>query len=145
VRAIVQRVSRAAVRVGGETVGEIGPGLLVFLGVHGDDTESEAAAIADKIANLRVLADDDGRMNRSVLSSGGGVLVVSQFTLYADTRRGRRPSFIAAATPETAEPLVDAVGARLAGLGIPTAGGVFGAHMEVELTNDGPVTLILES
>jgi D-tyrosyl-tRNA(Tyr) deacylase len=145
VRAVVQRVSRASVRVSGEIVGEIWHGLLVLVGVHRDDGEAEAGQIADKIANLRIFPDDDGKMNRSVLEAGGAVLVVSQFTLYGDTRRGRRPSFVDAAPPEAAQPLVDLVTGRLRDLGISTAQGVFGAHMEVELTNDGPVTILVET
>jgi D-tyrosyl-tRNA(Tyr) deacylase len=142
---LVQRVLRAAARVEGELVGEIGPGLLVFVGVRTDDSDADAAAVADKVANLRIFPDDDGKMNRSVLETGGAVLVVSQFTLYADTRRGRRPSFVDAAPPPGAESLVNAVSARLAERGVPTSGGVFGAHMHVELTNDGPVTLMLDT
>ena len=144
-RVVVQRVSRAAVRVDGATVGEIGPGLLALVGVHTDDTDADALHVADKIANLRIFADDEGKMNRSVLESGGSVLVVSQFTLYGDARKGRRPSFVAAAAPEGAEPLVRAVAARLEELGVRTESGRFGAHMEVELTNDGPVTILVET
>jgi D-tyrosyl-tRNA(Tyr) deacylase len=118
---------------------------MVLVGVHSSDTEAEAAALADKVANMRILADDDGKMNRSILDAGGEVLLVSQFTLYGDTRKGRRPSFVDAAAAETAEPLVRAVADRMAGLGLRTAGGRFGAHMEVELTNDGPVTILVET
>jgi D-tyrosyl-tRNA(Tyr) deacylase len=144
VRALIQRVSRASVSVDTDVVSEIGPGLLVLVGVREADSEGKAVALADKIANLRIFADDEGKMNRSVLDTGGDVLVVSQFTLYGDTRKGRRPSFVEAAAPEVAEPLVRAVADRLAGLGLRTAGGRFGAHMHVELTNDGPVALIVE-
>jgi D-tyrosyl-tRNA(Tyr) deacylase len=142
---VIQRVSQASVRVDGALVSEIGPGLLVLLGVHVSDGPDEAAKVADKIANLRIFADDHGKMNRSLLEAGGTALVVSQFTLYGDTRKGRRPSFVQAASPEAAEPLVEAVAARLGELGVPTAGGTFGAHMEVELTNDGPVTILIET
>jgi len=147
----VQRVTRAAVRVEGEVVGVVGqpgePGLCVLLGVTHDDTEVEARWIADKVANLRILRDPDdadATMERSVLDLGGSVLVVSQFTLYGDARKGRRPSWLDAARPEDAEPLVDAVVARLEELGVPTATGVFGADMQVELVNDGPVTIWVE-
>ena len=144
-RALIQRVSRAAVHVDDDLVSEIGHGLLVLVGVHQKDGEWEAHRTAEKIAHLRVFSDDAGQMNLSVLDIGAEVLVVSQFTLYADTRRGRRPSFVDAASPEVAEPLVRALAERLSGLGIQTATGVFGAHMDVELTNDGPVTLLIES
>jgi D-aminoacyl-tRNA deacylase len=144
-RALVQRVARAAVHVDGDLVSEIGHGLLVLVGVHTSDREWEAHRVAEKIAHLRVFNDDADQMNLSVLDIGGEVLVVSQFTLYGDTKRGRRPSFVDAARPEVAEPLVTAVADRLSGLGIVTASGVFGAHMDVELTNDGPVTLLIET
>jgi D-tyrosyl-tRNA(Tyr) deacylase len=144
VRAVVQRVTRARVRVGGETVGEIGPGLLVLVGAAADDGDADAGALADKLAGLRVFPDDEGRMNRSVVEAGGSVLVVSQFTLLGDLRRGRRPSFTEAAPPESAEPLVDAVTEHLRKAGVPCATGRFRAHMEVELVNDGPVTLVME-
>lgn len=143
-RAVVQRVTRAAVRVDGETVGEIGRGLLILVGAAADDGPADAAALADKLAGLRIFPDDEGRMNRSVLEAGGAALVVSQFTLFGDVRRGRRPSFTAAAAPESAEPLVDLVVAHLEQAGVPCATGRFGAHMDVELLNDGPVTLVLE-
>ena len=143
-RAVVQRVSRARVRVAGETVGEIGRGLLVLVGAAAGDTPADAVALADKLAGLRIFPDDEGRMNRSVAEAGGAVLVVSQFTLLADLRRGRRPSFTEAAPPEEAEPLVDAVAEHLGRAGVPCAAGRFRAHMEVELLNDGPVTLVLE-
>lgn len=144
-RAVVQRVSKASVRVDGRTVGDIGSGLLVLVGVHRDDASRDAVYVAEKVANLRVFPDDEGKMNLSVLDVGGAVLVVSQFTLYADTQRGRRPSFVDAAPPEIAEPFVEAVVARLDELGVLTARGSFGAHMEVELTNDGPVTILVET
>jgi len=141
---VVQRVAWARVRVEGEKVGEIGPGLLVLVGAAAGDTAADAAALADKLAGLRIFPDDEGRMNRSVDEAGGAVLVVSQFTLLGDLRRGRRPSFTAAAPPEEAEPLVDAVAEHLRRAGVPCATGRFRAHMEVELLNDGPVTLVLE-
>jgi D-tyrosyl-tRNA(Tyr) deacylase len=131
--------------VAGDVVASVGPGFVVLVGVHTDDTADDAVRIADKIGHLRVFADDDGKMNRSVVDVGGSVLVVSQFTLYGDTRRGRRPSFIDAARPEAAEPLVEAVADRLREQGVHTATGTFGAHMEVALTNDGPVTILVES
>lgn len=146
-RALVQRVTRAAVHVDGAVVGVVDRGLCVLLGVTHDDTPDDARWVADKLANLRVFpdaADEATAMERSVLDVGGGVLVVSQFTLYGDARKGRRPSWTAAARPEHAEPLVDAVVARLDELGVPTATGVFGADMQVELVNDGPVTLLVE-
>jgi len=143
-RAVVQRVSWARVRVGGEAVGEIGPGLLVLVGAAAGDTPADAAALADKLAGLRIFPDDEGRMNRSVAEARGAVLVVSQFTLLGDLRRGRRPSFTEAAPPEEAEPLVDLVTEHLRRAGVPCATGRFRAHMEVELLNDGPVTLVLE-
>jgi D-aminoacyl-tRNA deacylase len=144
VRAVVQRVTRASVRVDDEIVGEIGPGLLVLVGAADGDGPEDAAALADKVAGLRVFPDDEGKMNRSVVEAGGALLVVSQFTLYGDLRRGRRPSFSAAAPPEVAEPLVDLVVSHLRQAGIPCATGRFRAHMEVALLNDGPVTLVLE-
>ncbi len=143
-RAVVQRVARAAVRVEGETVGEIGRGLLVLVGAAAGDGPADAAALADKIAGLRIFPDTEGRMNRSVVEAGGAVLVVSQFTLCGDVRRGRRPSFAAAAAPEAAEPLVDLVTERLRQAGVTCATGRFRAHMEVELCNDGPVTLVVD-
>jgi D-tyrosyl-tRNA(Tyr) deacylase len=144
VRAVVQRVAWARVRVDGEIVGEIGPGLLVLVGAAVGDTSADAAALADKLAGLRIFPDGEGRMNRSVVEAGGAVLVVSQFTLLGDLRRGRRPSFTGAAPPEEAEPLVDEVHEGLRRAGVPCATGRFRAHMEVELLNDGPVTLVLE-
>jgi D-tyrosyl-tRNA(Tyr) deacylase len=144
-RAVVQRVTRAEVRVDGAVVGAVGRGLMVLLGVGPTDTPASAAWMADRLAGLRIFADPEGRMNLSVRDVGGGVLVVSQFTLYGDATRGRRPSFVGAAPPDLARPLYEAVADALAAAGIPTARGVFGAHMEVDLVNDGPVTLILES
>lgn len=144
-RAVVQRVSRARVTVEGETTGEIGPGLLVYLGIGPDDSDLEVAWLATKLAELRVFPDDDGRFDRSVTEIAGGVLVVSQFTLYADTRRGRRPSFTDAAAPELAAPIVEAVMSALRGRGLTVAGGRFGAHMLVDAVNDGPVTIVLDS
>jgi D-tyrosyl-tRNA(Tyr) deacylase len=138
VRALVQRVSRAAVRVDGQTVGSIGAGMLVLLGVAHDDDEAACDRLADKVASLRIFADDEGRMNEA-LGDRREVLVVSQFTLYGDARKGNRPSYVAAARPEQAEPLYERFADRLG-----AARGVFGAMMEVELVNDGPVTLMLE-
>lgn len=140
----MQRVRSASVTVGAEVVGEIGQGLLVLLGVTHDDTVREAAAMAAKVWHLRVLDDDDGVMNRSAADAGAEVLVVSQFTLYGDTSRGRRPSWIAAARPEQAEPLVQATVDELRRLGASVATGRFRAEMQVALVNDGPVTVILE-
>ena len=140
----MQRVRRASVTVDGEVVGVIGPGLLALVGVTHDDGPEQAAKLASKIAHLRVFDDEAGVMNRSLLDSGGAVAVVSQFTLYGDTSRGRRPSWIEAARPEHAEPLVDAVVEELRALGLTTATGVFRADMLVERVNDGPVTLLLE-
>jgi len=144
VRALVQRVTGARVRVDGEIVGEIGAGLCVLVGVTHDDDAARAAKLAGKVANLRVFDDDEGAMNQSLLDAGGGALVVSQFTLYGDTARGRRPSWVAAARPEHAEPLIEEFGRELEALGVPVATGRFRADMQVELVNDGPVTLLLE-
>ena len=143
-RAVVQRVSRAAVRVSGATVGEIGRGLCVLLGVARGDGEDEAGRLAGKIARLRVLPDEVGRFDRSLLDTGGAALVVSQFTLLADTAKGNRPSFTEAAPPEEAEPLYERFCAELRALGVPVEQGVFGARMAVELVNDGPVTIVLD-
>jgi len=145
VRAVVQRAARASVRVEGQVVGEIGAGLLVLLGVGQGDTEAEADTLSDRLANLRVFPDEQGVMNRSVLESGGGVLVVSQFTLYGDCRRGRRPSYVEAAPPEEANRLYERFCARLRSTGLTVAQGVFRAMMDVELVNQGPVTLLLDS
>jgi D-tyrosyl-tRNA(Tyr) deacylase len=144
-RAVIQRVSEASVSVGGEIVGQIGWGLLVLLGVGKEDGRNEATLLAEKIANMRIFPDEEGRFNRSVLDIGGEVLVVSQFTLYADTRRGRRPSFSDAALPEVAAPLVGIFIEALRERRLAVASGVFGAHMDVILQNDGPVTIILDS
>ena len=143
-RAVVQRVSRAAVSVETRIVGEIGPGLLVLVGVSPADERQDATSLADKLVGLRVFADAEGKMNLSVAEVGGGVLVVSQFTLYADTGKGRRPSFVGSAAPDVAEPLVQVVVDRVAELGVQVATGRFGAMMAVDLINDGPVTLVLE-
>jgi len=144
-RALLQRVSHASVTVDGKVVGQIGQGLLVLLGVGRDDSEVQVKTLADKIAYLRIFGDDEGKMNRSLLDIGGEVLVISQFTLYADIRRGRRPSFTDAAPPEIAEPLCERFRDAVAAYGLKVAGGVFGAHMDVELLNDGPVTIWLDT
>jgi len=143
-KAVLQRVARAAVRVDGEVVGEIGPGVLILLGVIRGDGVGEADWLAERSAAFRFFRDDEGRMNRSVLEVGGSALVVSQFTLAADGRKGRRPSFDKAAAPEQAEGLCEHFVERLRALGVPTETGRFGAMMEVELVNDGPVTFVLE-
>ena len=143
-RAVVQRVSRASVRVDGRTHGEIGRGLLVLLGVAPSDGEVEIEWMAEKVAGLRIFPDDEGRMNRSVTEIGGAVLVVSQFTLYGDARKGRRPSFVDAAPPEVAQPTYERVVTALRARGLEVATGEFGAVMDVELVNDGPVTIWLE-
>jgi D-tyrosyl-tRNA(Tyr) deacylase len=144
-RAVVSRVAWARVLVGGEVVGEIGPGLLLLVGVTHGDGDAEAAWLAAKVAGLRVFDDRQGRMNRSLAEVGGAALVVSQFTLYGDARRGRRPSYVAAAAPAQAAPLVEAVAKALAAEGVPVARGRFGAHMTVESAGDGPVTILLDS
>ena len=143
-RAVVQRVARAAVRVDGTTVGEIGPGLLVLLGVARGDGPEQAQRLAAKVARLRIFEDEDGRFDRSVLDSGGAVLAVSQFTLIADTAKGNRPSFSGAAPGAEAEPLYAAFCAALGTEGLQVERGRFGARMEVELVNDGPVTIVLD-
>ena len=143
-RALVQRVNEARVRVGDELVGDIGAGLCVLVGVTHDDGVEHAAKLAAKVANLRIFDDDSGAMNWSVLDTGGAALVVSQFTLYGDTARGRRPSWVAAARPEQAEPLIAAFAADLVALGVRVATGRFRADMQVALVNDGPVTLMVE-
>jgi D-tyrosyl-tRNA(Tyr) deacylase len=145
VRAVVQRVSRAEVRVEGRPTGSVGKGLLVLLGVAREDREEDAAALADKIAALRIFEDAAGKLNLAVGEVGGGVLVVSQFTLLGDARKGNRPSFVDAAPPEAAVALYERVCALLAAKGLTVATGVFRAHMDVELVNDGPVTLLLDS
>jgi D-aminoacyl-tRNA deacylase len=144
-RAVLQRVSRAKVTIAGEVVGEIGPGLLVLLGVTHADTPENAKWLAEKIVGLRIFNDADGKMNRDVTEIGGSVLVVSQFTLYGDCKKGRRPSFIDAAPPEVAIPLYENFINGVKALGVPTATGRFGADMQVELVNDGPVTMIVDS
>ncbi len=143
-RALLQRVASAKVVVEGKTVAAIGRGLVILLGVGHADSEAEAAFLAEKIAGLRIFEDQQGKTNLSIQDVGGQALVVSQFTLYADTRKGRRPSFTDAAPPEQAAPLVERFAALLAGQGVPTQTGVFGAHMLVEIHNDGPVTIWLE-
>jgi D-tyrosyl-tRNA(Tyr) deacylase len=145
VRAVVQRVAEASVRVAGETVGSIGPGLVVLLGVAVGDGEADADTLADKVLNLRVFPDEGGQMNRSVLDVSGGLLVVSQFTLLGDARRGRRPSYVEAAPPEEATRLYEHFVSRLRPSGLPVATGVFRAMMDVALVNRGPVTILLDS
>ena len=145
-RAVVQRVAWARVSVEGEIVGSLeGPGLVVLVGVANGDGEAEALSLASKLWTLRIIRDAEGRMNRSVADTGGGLLVISQFTLYADASKGRRPSFVAAAPGEVAEPLVDLVVSHLRLLGARVATGRFGADMLVELANQGPVTVILDT
>lgn len=143
-RALIQRVTEARVRVDGEVIGEIDRGVLALIGVTHDDTPAQAKKLADKIANLRIFTDDDDKMNLSVIDVGGAVLAVSQFTLYGDTRKGRRPAYTEAARPEVAEPLCDAVIEALRELAVPVETGRFRADMQVELINDGPVTLSIE-
>lgn len=144
-RAVVQRVSRGSVRVGEAQVAAIGPGLVVLLGVRRGDADRDARALAEKIAHLRVFADDEGKMNRSLLEVGGQVLSVPQFTLYGDVRKGRRPSFVDAAPPEEADGLYRAFNAALADLHVRVEAGLFRARMEVEIHNDGPVTIVLDT
>ncbi len=144
-RALLQRVSHASVTVEGNVVGQIGQGLLVLLGVGQGDSEVQVKTLADKIVHLRIFGDDEGKMNRSLLDVGGQALVVSQFTLYADVRKGRRPSFTDTAPPSLAEPLVERFKDALATYGLKVEGGVFGAYMEVELINSGPVTIWMDS
>jgi D-tyrosyl-tRNA(Tyr) deacylase len=144
-RLILQRVSRAAVRVDEETVGEIAHGLLILIGVRDGDDEAIARRLATKTAELRIFPDQEGRFNRSLIEAGGEALVVSQFTLYGDVRKGRRPSFNDAARPEVAEPLLESFAAALEEAGVRVARGRFGAMMQVEMVNDGPVTVILDS
>ena len=142
---MLQRVTRASVTVGGETVSEIGPGLLLLVGVAKGDSEAEADWLAEKVAGLRILSDDDGKMNLSVRDFGGEILAVSQFTLLADTRKGKRPSFIGAAPPEEASPLFDYFCEKLRATGVASVKtGRFGAMMDVALVNDGPVTIVLD-
>lgn len=143
-RAVVQRVSCASVSVGGEVVGSVGRGVVVLVGVTHDDTEEQAEWLARKIAGLRIFEDDAGKLNAGLLDVDGAALLISQFTLYADARKGRRPGFTDAAPPEVAEPLVEHFAQTLQGHGVPVETGVFGAHMLVEIHNDGPVTILLE-
>ncbi len=144
-RAILQRVSHASVTVDEKLVGQIGQGLLILLGVGQNDSEMEVKTLADKIVHLRIFSDDQGKMNLSLLDIGGEALVISQFTLYADTRRGRRPSFTGAASPSLAVPLVERFKEAIAAHGLRVAEGIFCAHMHVELLNDGPVTIWLDT
>ena len=144
-RALLQRVTHASVTVESHIVGQIGLGLLILLGIGQDDNETLIKTLVDKIVNLRIFGDDEGKMNRSLLDVHGEALVVSQFTLYADTRKGRRPSFTNAAPPAIAEPLVERFKNALAAYGIKVEAGIFGADMKVELLNDGPVTIWLDS
>ena len=144
-RVLLQRVSWAEVVVDGEQIAAIGPGLLLFLGVTGDDTRAEADWLAEKVAGLRIFGDEAGKMNLSLSDIGGQALVVSQFTLYGDCRKGRRPGFDQAAEPAMAEELYEYFQTKLAGKNIPVSSGRFGAHMEVSLVNDGPVTFVIDS
>jgi len=143
-RAVVQRVRRASVTIDGNVVGTIGPGVVVLVGVTHEDTETQAEWLANKVAGLRIFEDSAGKMNASLLDVTGAALVISQFTLYADARKGRRPGFTDAALPDVAEPLVDHFVEALRKQGLPVETGVFGAHMLVEIHNDGPVTILLE-
>lgn len=144
-RALLQRVSRASVRVDGQVVGQIGQGLMVLLGIGQGDSEKQVKWLADKIVQLRIFEDDEGKMNRSLLDIQGEILVVSQFTLYADTRRGRRPGFTSAAPPALAIPLYEQCKSTLASYGLTVASGIFGATMSVQIHNEGPVTIWLDS
>jgi D-tyrosyl-tRNA(Tyr) deacylase len=143
-RVVLQRVNRAQVTVAGRSLAEIGTGVVLLVGVGPEDGEEQIRYLVEKIANLRIFEDEAGKMNRSLLDVGGEAIVVSQFTLYADTRKGRRPSFTDAALPETASPLMDRFTELLSAQGVPTQSGEFGAHMLVEIANDGPVTIWLE-
>ena len=143
-RVVIQRVSKGKVSVDGRTVAEIDRGTVILVGVGPEDSEEQARYLAEKIANLRIFADKEGKTNLSLLDVGGEAIVVSQFTLYADTRKGRRPSFVNAAPPEIAEPLVEKFAQLLQEQGVPTQTGEFGALMQVEIHNDGPVTIIIE-
>ncbi len=144
-RIVLQRVSAGRVLVAGHTIAEIGKGVVILLGIGPVDGEEQVRVLAEKITNLRIFEDEQGKMNLSLLEVGGEVIVVSQFTLYADTRKGRRPSFTDAAPPETARPLVEQFAQKLRQLGVPTQTGEFGAHMQVEIINDGPVTIWMEA
>lgn len=144
-KVVVQRCKEASVTVEGQVTGAVGPGLMLLVGITHEDTEEDARFAAEKIANLRIFEDDGGKMNLSVVETGGAVLSVSQFTLYGDCRKGRRPNFMAAARPEQAEPLYERFNALLREQGLRVETGVFGAMMEVSLVNDGPVTLIVET
>ena len=144
-RAVIQRVTTASVSVEGEVRGRIGPGLMILLGVERGDTDADLAYIRDKAPNLRIFEDEQGKMNRSVLDTGGAILCVSQFTLLGDARGGRRPSFIAAEAPDVANARYESLLAAWRGMGIAVEAGVFGAHMRVSLVNDGPVTILLDS
>ena len=144
-RAVIQRVSKASVTVASEITGEIGPGLLVFLGIHKDDQEQEIKWMVEKIINLRIFEDDSGKMNRSLIDTNGAMLVVSQFTLYGDCRKGRRPGYSSAAPPEMANILYQQFINTVKQKDISVASGRFQAHMDVELVNDGPVTLLIDS
>ena len=144
-RAVIQRVSEARVEVEGKVIGQVGRGLLLYLGVGKEDTEADAEFMADKLVNLRVFADEAGKMNRSVIETGGGVLLISNFTLQGDCRKGRRPGFDAAADPQLAEPLYEKVAELIARSELRVAKGSFGAHMQVTSINEGPVTFLLDS
>ena len=141
---VLQRVTSGRVSVDGQAIAEIGTGLVILLGVGPDDGEEQISYLVEKIANLRIFEDEQGKINLSLLDVGGAAIVVSQFTLYADTRKGRRPSFTDAAAPELARPLVERFAGQLRTLGVPTQTGEFGAHMLVEIANDGPVTILIE-
>ena len=143
-RVVLQRVSRASVTVDGETTGVIGAGLLALVGVGSGDTDEDARTAASKIATMRIFSDDDGKMNRSIVDACGAVLLVSQFTLIADVRKGRRPAFTGAAGPDRAGPILDSLARELEAHEVPVAHGRFGAHMDVELLNDGPVTIVFD-
>ncbi len=143
-RVVIQRVQHGSVRVEGRRIAEIGPGMVILLGVGPQDGEEQIRYLVEKIANLRIFEDEQGKINRSLLDTGGSAIVVSQFTLYADTRKGRRPSFTDAAPPELASPLVERFAELLRAQGVPTQSGEFGAHMLVEIANDGPVTIWME-
>ena len=143
-RAVLQRVNHGSVRVDGKVIAEIDLGMVILLGVGPDDGDDQIDTMVNKIANLRIFEDEQGKLNLSILDVGGEAIVVSQFTLYADTRKGRRPSFTHAAPPEIASPLIDRFSERLATAGVPTQNGEFGAHMHVEIHNDGPITIWME-